>query len=130
VRIGQAAKNTKQTVAALVSSRVHRLGSGYTRFAARYDQWDYRGFVKLTGGHTRNIRLHDADLPGSSTTTLWLGPSILAIFKNIAISGGVQAPLCQDASETLYGREHLRSPSTSAISNTPQYQRPLKNKRR
>ena len=109
------------------------IGGGYTRFAEGshdrrpdtiswsavygyrpvwlrrgYDQWDYRGFVELTGEHTGNVRTGGADLPGSSTTTLWLGPSILAIFKNIAISGGVQGPLFRDASETLYGREHIR----------------------
>jgi hypothetical protein len=72
------------------------------------DQWDYRGFAELTGEHTGNVRMAGADLPGSSTTTLWLGPSVLAIFKDIAISGGVQAPLFRDASEALYGEEHIR----------------------
>jgi len=43
-----------------------------------------------------------------STTTLWLGPSILAIFKNIAISGGAQAPVFRDASDSIYGRERVR----------------------
>lgn len=109
------------------------LGGGYTRFAegshdrrpdtlswsavygyrpARlrrgYDQWDYRGFAELTGEHTGAVRLSGADLPNSSTTTLWLGPSVLAIFKNIAISGGVQGPLFRNVSETYYGREHVR----------------------
>ena len=108
-------------------------GGGYTRFAqasgdrrpgtlswsgvygyrpARlrrgYDQWDYRGFAELTGEHTGNIVKTGANLLASSTTTLWLGPSVLAILKNIAISGGVQAPLFRDASEAIYGREHLR----------------------
>ncbi|HEX6495615.1 MAG TPA: hypothetical protein VF018_09040 [Acidobacteriaceae bacterium] len=109
------------------------LGAGYTRFAvgsndrrpdtlswsavygyrpARlrrgYDQWDYRGFIELTGEHTGNVRASGTDLPGSSTNALWLGPSVLAIFKNIAISGGVQGPVYRDASDTLYGREHIR----------------------
>lgn len=109
------------------------IGGGYTRFAeashdrrpdtiswsgvygyrpARlrrgYDKWDYRGFAEFTGEHTGNVRTSGAILPSSSTTTLWLGPSALAIFKNIAISGGVQAPLVRDASESIYGREHVR----------------------
>lgn len=109
------------------------VGGGYTRFAeashsrrpdtlswsgvygyrpARlrrgYDQWDYRGFAELTGEHTGNLRLDEANLPNSSTTTLWLGPSILAIFKNIAIAGGAQAPIYRNASDTIYGREHIR----------------------
>ena len=47
-------------------------------------------------------------LPNSSSTTVWLGPSVLAIFKNIAIEGGVQGPLFRDVSESVYGRERIR----------------------
>jgi hypothetical protein len=108
-------------------------GGGYTRFAEAsedrrpdtlswsgvygyrpaklrrgYDQWDYRGFAELTGEHTGNILKSGAILPDSSTTTVWLGPSVLAIFKNVAISGGVQAPVFRDTSDSIYGREHLR----------------------
>jgi hypothetical protein len=109
------------------------VGGGYTRFAEDshdrrpdtiswsgvygfrpaklrrgYDQWDYRGFAELTGEHTGNVRTNGLILPDSSTTTLWLGPSVLAIFKNIAISGGVQAPLFRDVSDSIYGRERVR----------------------
>jgi hypothetical protein len=109
------------------------VGTGYTRFAEAskdrrpdtiswsgvygyrpvklrrgYDQWDYRGFAELTGEHTGNVLINGLILPNSSTTTVWLGPSVLAIFKNVAISGGVQAPVFRDASDSLYGREHLR----------------------
>jgi hypothetical protein len=62
----------------------------------------------LTGEHTGNVRIAGAILPNSSTTTVWLGPSILAIFKTVSISAGVQAPVYRDASDTLYGREHIR----------------------
>jgi hypothetical protein len=73
-----------------------------------YDQWDYRGFAEVTGEHTGNVRTLGAILPNSSTTSIWLGPSVLAIFKNVAIEGGVQAPVYRDASESLYGRERVR----------------------
>ena len=73
-----------------------------------YDQWDYRGFAELTGEHTGNVRSSGAVLPKSSTTSIWLGPSVLAIFKTVAIEGGVQAPVYLDASESLYGRERVR----------------------
>ena len=123
------------TLATGLASRSQYLwvGGGYTRFAegshdrrpdtfswsgvygyrpARLrrgdDQWDYRGFAELTGEHTGNVRTRGVILPDSSTTSLWLGPSVLAIFKDIAISGGVQAPLFRDASSAIYGREHLR----------------------
>jgi hypothetical protein len=73
-----------------------------------YDLWDYRGFAELTGEHTGNVRSDGFILPNSSTTTLWLGPSVLAIFKNVAISGGAQAPLFRDAPDSVYGRERVR----------------------
>lgn len=114
------------------------LGGGYTRFAEAsgdrrpdtiswsavygyrpsrlrrgYDQWDYRGFAEFTGEHTGGVRMGGLRtgsivLPNSSSTTLWLGPSVLAIHKNIAIEGGVQGPLFRDVSESIYGRERIR----------------------
>ena len=78
------------------------------RLRRGYDQWDYRGFVELTGEHTGNVRTDGAILPDSSTTTVWIGPSVLAILKNIAIEGGVQGPLLRDVSESVYGRERIR----------------------
>lgn len=123
------------TVTAGVVSRSQYiwLGGGYTRFAeashdrrpdtiswsATYgyrpskfrrgvDQWDYRGFAELTGEHTGTVRRSGLLVPNSSSTTVWLGPSILAIFKDFAIEGGVQGPLFRDVSERIYGREGLR----------------------
>jgi hypothetical protein len=109
------------------------VGAGYTRFAEvsndrrpdtlswsavygyrppslrrGYDQWDYRGFAELTGEHTGSVRSNSLILPNSSSTTVWLGPSVLAIFKNVAIEGGVQGPLFRDVSESVYGRERVR----------------------
>jgi hypothetical protein len=74
------------------------LGGGYTRFAEAsndrrpdtiswsttygyrpsslrrgVDQWDYRGFAELTGEHTGNVLRSGVVMPGSSSTTLWLG---------------------------------------------------------
>jgi len=108
-------------------------GAGYTRFAEAsqdrrpdtfswsgvygyrpaklrrgYDQWDYRGFAELTGEHTGSVLASGAVVPNSSTTTVWLGPSVLAILKGVAISGGVQGPVVRDASDSIYGREHVR----------------------
>ncbi len=123
------------TLASGLASRSQYLwvGGGYTRFAEAahdrrpetfswsgvygyrprglrrgYDQWDYRGFAEFTGEHTGSILAAGHPLPGSSTTSVWLGPSVLAILKNVAVSGGVQAPLLRDASATLYGKERIR----------------------
>lgn len=109
------------------------LGAGYTRFAELggdrrpdtvswsavygyrpsklrrgYDQWDYRGFAELTGERVGAVRSGGAVVAKSGATTVWLGPSVLAIYKNFAIEGGVQGPLFRDASEALYGRERVR----------------------
>ncbi len=73
-----------------------------------YDQWDYRGFAELTGEDTGNVRSAGSLLANSSTTSIWLGPSVLAIFKDVAIEGGIQAPVYRDASDSLYGRERVR----------------------
>jgi hypothetical protein len=78
------------------------------RLRRGYDQWDYRGLLEFTGEHTSAVRLSGADLPNSASTSLWLGPSVLAILKNVAIEGGVQAPLYRDVSESVYGRETVR----------------------
>ncbi|GGA71544.1 hypothetical protein GCM10011507_23980 [Edaphobacter acidisoli] len=123
------------TVASGLASRSQYLwlGGGYTRFAeadqdrrpstvswsavygyrpARLrrgvDQWDYRGFAELTGEHTGGVLRGGSSVPDSSTTTLWLGPSVLAIFKDVAIEGGVQGPLYRDVSTSLYGHERIR----------------------
>jgi hypothetical protein len=123
------------TIASGLASRSHYLwfGGGYTRFVeASHDRrpdtiswstvygyrpaslrrdvnhWDYRGFVELTGEHTGNVRSMGLLIPQSSSTTLWLGPSVLAILRDIAIEGGVQGPLYRDVSTSVYGRESVR----------------------
>ena len=123
------------SVATGLASRSQYLwaGAGYTRFAESsrdrrpdtfswsgvygyrpaklrrgYDQWDYRGFAEFTGEHTGRVVAKGLEVPASSTTTLWLGPTVLAIFKDVAISGGLQAPIFRDSSDSLYGRENVR----------------------
>ena len=73
-----------------------------------YDQWDYRGLVEFTGEHTGGVRFRNAVVPDSSSTSVWLGPSVLAIFKNVALEGGVQGPLYRDVATSIYGRETVR----------------------
>jgi hypothetical protein len=122
-------------VASGLASRSQYLwfGGGYTRFAETHgdrrpdtiswsavygyrpprlrrdvNHWDYRGFAELTGEHTGGVRTQGTVLPHSETTSLWLGPSVLAILKDVAIEGGIQAPLYRNASASLYGRESIR----------------------
>jgi hypothetical protein len=79
-----------------------------SRLRRGYNQWDYRGFAEFTGEHTGSVVSNGQILPNSTSTTLWLGPSVLAIFKNIAIETGVQGPLYRVVSESVYGRERIR----------------------
>lgn len=79
-----------------------------SRLRRGYEQWDYRGFAELTGEHTGGVRTNGAVVPNSSTTTLWLGPSVLAIHKNVAVEAGIQGPLFRDVSDSLYGHERIR----------------------
>lgn len=123
------------TIASGMASRSQYLwfGGGYTRFVeAAHDQrpdtiswsavygyrpprlrrdvnhWDYRGFAELTGEHTGQVKSQGILIPQSQSTTVWLGPSVLAIFKDIAIEGGVQMPLYRDLNASIYGRENVR----------------------
>ena len=123
------------SLAAGMTSRSQYLwvGSGYTRFAEAshdrrpdttswsvaygyrpsklrrgVDQWDYRGFVELTGEHTGGVKSGGTLLPNSSSTTVWLGPSVLGIFKEFAVEAGVQGPIIRDESDAIYGRERIR----------------------
>jgi len=123
------------TLASGLASRSQYLwfGGGYTRFVEAHtdrrpdtiswsgiygyrppglrrdvNHWDYRGFAELTGEHTGRVRSNGVLLPDSETTSLWLGPSILAILKDVAIEGGIQAPLYRDVSASSYGRESIR----------------------
>lgn len=60
---------------------------GYRPPGLRRDvnRWDYCGFAELTGEHTGRVRSNGVLLPDSETTSLWLGPSILAILKDVDI---------------------------------------------
>lgn len=123
------------TVATGVASRSHYLwvGGGYTwfpeadqtkrpstiswstvygyrpaRLRRGYNQWDYRGLLEFTGENTSAVKVAGAELPGSTTTSLWLGPAVLAILRNVAIEAGVQGPLYRDLNDSFYGRESIR----------------------
>jgi hypothetical protein len=123
------------TIASGLASRSQYLwlGGGYTRFAeASHDRrpdtlswsavygyrppglrrdvnhWDYRGFLEFTGEHTGAVRNQGMVLPDSASTSLWLGPSVLAIFKDVAIEGGVRGPLYRDVPQVIYGQERVR----------------------
>jgi hypothetical protein len=108
------------------------LGGGYRRFAERggdqrpdifsyslvygyrppswrkeADSWDWRLFAELTGEKTGQEQLANLPLPGSDTNQLFLGPSMLGIYHQFAVEGGVQFPVYQSVG-TVFPRERLR----------------------
>jgi hypothetical protein len=69
--------------------------------------WDWRIFGEMTGERSGLFRRTGITVPGSEAHQLFLGPTTLGVYKNYAISAGVQFPVYQDASP-LYPRERFR----------------------
>ncbi len=71
------------------------------------DKWDWRFFGELTG--ERSTRFHEDHLlvPDSQAHQVFLGPSMLGIYRNYAIEGGVQFPVYRDVG-ALFPRERVR----------------------
>ncbi len=82
---------------------------GYRPRALRKDYpfWDWRGFAELTGEKSTTARFGGATLAGSDAHQIFLGPSVLGIYKSFAISGGVQFPIYRDVG-SLLPRERVR----------------------
>ena len=71
---------------------------GYRPKALRkdYPHWDWRGFVEMNGDVSTKARKFDVQMPGTDGHQVFLGPSVLGIYKNYAIEGGVQVPVYRD----------------------------------
>src|SRR5262245_60067835 len=109
-------------VASGVASRSHYLwfGTGYTGFLEHdgdrrphvfaysavygfrpsvlrkdYPFWDWRGFLEVTGERSNRVISGTLTIPGTEAHQVFIGPSVLGIYKNYAISGGVQFPVYQ-----------------------------------
>jgi len=117
-----------------LASRSHYLwvGGGYTRFMERdstrmpttlsyslvygyrpralrkdYPFWDWRLFAELTGERDSQLITGGVPMPGTHAHQVFLGPTTLGIYKNFAISGGVQFPIYRDVG-FLLPRERIR----------------------
>jgi hypothetical protein len=117
-----------------VASRSHYLwfGSGYTGFLKRdgdrrphvftysavygfrpaplrkdYPFWDWRGFVELTGERSSRVVSSNFRLPNSEAHQVFIGPSVLGIYKSYAISAGVQFPVYQSVG-SAFDKERVR----------------------
>lgn len=82
---------------------------GYRPPALRkdYPHWDWRLFVEMTGEEAGRITRGGVRLPGTGGHQIFLGPTTLGIWKNYAISGGVQFPVYRNVG-AAHPRERAR----------------------
>ncbi len=69
--------------------------------------WDWRIFGELTGEKTGSIQRAGIALPGSDSHQVFLGPTTLGVYKNYAVSAGIQMPVYRNAGP-IYPRERVR----------------------
>jgi hypothetical protein len=89
--------------------RYYSFAWGYRPAAWRkdYPQWDWRFFVELTGEDSGSVRHGNQKLPDTGGHQIFLGPSVLGIYRNYAIEGGVQLPVYRNVG-TAHQEERLR----------------------
>jgi hypothetical protein len=59
------------------------------------DQWDWRLFAELVGEHSGRFLQAGVAVPQTQAHQVFLGPSLLGIYRNYTISFGAQAPIFQ-----------------------------------
>ena len=69
--------------------------------------WDWRIFGELTGEKTGTVERGGMTLLGSDSHQVFLGPTTLGVYKNYAVSAGVQFPVYQSVG-SIYPRERVR----------------------
>jgi len=72
-----------------------------------YPRWDWRVFGEFTGERTGTLQRQNFELPGSGANQMFLGPSLLGVYRAIGIEAGIQFPVYRDAGP-LYPRERYR----------------------
>jgi hypothetical protein len=69
--------------------------------------WDWRIFGEMTGERSGSIKRAGVTLRGSDSNQVFLGPTTLGVYKNYAVSAGIQFPIYRDSSP-IYPRERVR----------------------
>lgn len=72
-----------------------------------YPHWDWRGFLEMTGDVSTKARKSSIAMPGTDGHQIFLGPSVLGIYKNYAIEAGLQFPVYRDVG-SFFQRERAR----------------------
>jgi hypothetical protein len=71
------------------------------------DGWDWRIFGECTGERLGGLERTGTDVPGSRSNQVFVGPTTLGVYKNYAVSGGVQFAVYQNLGP-VYPRERVR----------------------
>jgi hypothetical protein len=71
------------------------------------DKWDWRLFAELVGEHSDRFVFAGTAVPQTQAHQVFLGPSVLGIYRNYTVGFGAQAPIYQSAG-SLYPRERVR----------------------
>jgi len=72
-----------------------------------YPHWDWRFFAELTGENAGRIRQAGHAMLGTGGHQIFVGPTVLGIYKNYAIQGGIQFPVFHDVG-ARHERERFR----------------------
>jgi hypothetical protein len=82
---------------------------GYRPLAWRtdYPRWDWRVFGEFTGERTGTLQRDNFAVPGTEARQMFLGPSLLGVYRSIGIEAGVQFPIYRDVGP-LYPKERYR----------------------
>jgi hypothetical protein len=69
--------------------------------------WDWRIFGECTGERLGVLERTGVNVPGSRSNQVFVGPTVLGVYKNHAVSGGVQFAVYQNAGP-IYPSERVR----------------------
>lgn len=72
-----------------------------------YPRWDWRVFGEFTGERAGPLQRQTSEVPGSRARQMFLGPSLLGVYRAIGIEAGVQFPIYRDVGP-LYPKERFR----------------------
>jgi hypothetical protein len=72
-----------------------------------YPRWDWRIFGEFTGERAGPLQRQMIELRGSEAKQMFVGPSVLGVYRAIGIEGGLQFPIYRDAG-SLFPKERYR----------------------
>jgi hypothetical protein len=72
-----------------------------------YPHWDWRLFAELTGEKSSEVKMNGQTMNGTDGHSVFVGPSILGIYKHFAVEGGIQFPVYQNIG-LVHQKERIR----------------------